>query len=163
MEEVIAGYTEKLGADHTNTLRAKNNLASLRQDQGKPAEAEALYQEVIAGRTEKLGADHTRTLRAKYNFGTLFPDQGKTERARQLLTEAHDGCLANLGADHPHTQIMARTLSRCVAVQFFGNYYFSIMTGMAAPSLRVIFIWRAKVHQDPCCEFVKLSLQFILE
>ena len=38
---MIAGYTEKLGADHTDTLRAKGNLANLLKNQGKTAEAEA--------------------------------------------------------------------------------------------------------------------------
>ena len=40
-QEVIAGYTEKLGADHTSTLTAKGNLANLLKNQGKTAEAEA--------------------------------------------------------------------------------------------------------------------------
>ena len=72
---------EKLGADHTDALMAKMNLATLLKNQGKTAEAEALYQEVIAGYTEKLGADHTDTLRVKGNLATLLDEQGKTAEA----------------------------------------------------------------------------------
>ena len=78
---------EKLGADHTDALMAKMNLATLLKNQGKTAEAEALYQEVIAGYTEKLGADHTDTLDAKMNLATLLKYQGKTAEAEALYQE----------------------------------------------------------------------------
>ena len=81
---------EKLGADHTDALMAKMNLATLLKNQGKTAEAEALYQEVIAGYTEKLGADHTDTLRAKGNLAILLHDQEAEAEAEAEAEEEDD-------------------------------------------------------------------------
>ncbi len=41
-EEVVAGCTAQLGADHTRTLTTKGNLASLLKDLGERAEARRL-------------------------------------------------------------------------------------------------------------------------
>ena len=57
------------------------DLAILLNDQGRMADAEALYREVIAGRTAQLGESHTDTLRTKGNFGDLLRQQ---ERLSEL-------------------------------------------------------------------------------
>ena len=47
-KEVIRGYTEQLGAQHTATLTAKNNLATLLKARRERDKARALYDEVIS-------------------------------------------------------------------------------------------------------------------
>ncbi len=56
--EVIEGYTAQLGAQHTDTLRAKMNLANLLANLGERDEARRLYTEAIEGHTAQLGAQH---------------------------------------------------------------------------------------------------------
>ena len=90
-EQVIAGYTSQLGADHTDTLRAKMNLANLLADLGQRTEARDLYEQVIAGRTSQLGADHTRTLDAKMNLAILLDDLGQRLKRRTFMNKSSLG------------------------------------------------------------------------
>ncbi len=78
---MIDGYTAQLGAQHTDTLMAKMNLANLGvrpslegllQNLGERDEARRLYTEVIDGYTAQLGAEHTDTLGAKMGLATLL-------------------------------------------------------------------------------------------
>lgn len=64
-EEVIAGYTAKLGADHVDTILAKMNLGLLYETSLKDYEAaKPLYEEAVRGFTAKLGEDHSLTQKA---------------------------------------------------------------------------------------------------
>ncbi len=73
----------QLGAQHTDTLTAKMNLATLRKNLGERDEARWLYTEVIDGRTAQLGAQHTDTLRAKTNLASLLKNLGERDRDTQ--------------------------------------------------------------------------------
>src|SRR5205809_387309 len=50
------------GLDHTSYLHTLHNLGDLYRDQGKLAEAEAMYQRALAGNEKALGPEHTSTL-----------------------------------------------------------------------------------------------------
>ena len=58
---MIAGYTEKLGADHTNTLRAKGSYCDSLRQQDKTEQARKLLTEAHGGYLARLGADHPHT------------------------------------------------------------------------------------------------------
>jgi hypothetical protein len=103
LERSVQLRTIKLGADHPDTLTAKDSLALLYQAQGKHERAEALYREVLAASIVRLGADHPDTLTSKNNLAFLFRAQGKYERAETLYREVLAARLAKLGADNPDT------------------------------------------------------------
>ena len=54
----------KLGPDHPDTLKSRNNLANAYWSAGRNAEAIALHEETLKLRESKLGPDHPDTLRA---------------------------------------------------------------------------------------------------
>ncbi len=75
----------------------------LYQDQGKSAEAEALYTEALAARSRQLGDDHPDTLTSMSNLGLLYLQQGKYAEAEELLKEALAAYRRQLGDDHADT------------------------------------------------------------
>ena len=91
--EVIDGRTSQLGAQHTHTLDAKNNLAIVLADRGERDEARRLYTEVIEGFTAELGAHHTRTLNAKVGLENLLQsltDDDQLAKALALSMETDE-------------------------------------------------------------------------
>src|SRR5436309_2333237 len=59
------------GPDHTSTLATVNNLGHLYYDQGRLAEAEAMYERALAGKEKALGPDHTSMLDMVHNLPSL--------------------------------------------------------------------------------------------
>lgn len=70
--------------DDTFYLHGLHNLGLLYSDQGKLAEAEAMYQRALAGYEKALGPEHTSTLRTVNNLGLLYRDQGKRAEAEAM-------------------------------------------------------------------------------
>ena len=64
-EQVIAGYTSQLGADHTRTLDTKYNLVVLLETTGELEEAFRVCQDVVDGYALAYGAEHAETVDAK--------------------------------------------------------------------------------------------------
>ena len=63
--EVIAGYTEQLGASHVKTLNAKYNLAILLKQLGERDQARTLYEQCAAGYAQAYGPQHSETIDAQ--------------------------------------------------------------------------------------------------
>jgi hypothetical protein len=57
--------------EHTSTLGTANNLGLLYADQGKMAEAEAMYVRALQGYESAVGADHPITLAIARNLNAL--------------------------------------------------------------------------------------------
>src|SRR5271155_4042127 len=72
-------------------------LGHLYADQGKLAEAEAMYTRALQGKEEALGPKHTSTLGTVNNLGTLYADQGKLAEAEAMYTRALQGKEEALG------------------------------------------------------------------
>ena len=58
------------GADHPNTLTARNDLASAYQTAGRLEEAITLYEQVLAESERVQGADHPNTLATRNNLAS---------------------------------------------------------------------------------------------
>lgn len=54
-ERSLQAMQETLGADHLTTLRTQDNLASVKSECGKLAEAKELYKKALSGYTRVLG------------------------------------------------------------------------------------------------------------
>ncbi|KAK7177537.1 NB-ARC and TPR domain protein, partial [Paraphaeosphaeria sporulosa] len=86
---------EALGPKHTSTLSTVNNLGSLYADQGKLAEAEAMYSRALQGYEEALGPQllqsYLPALNTMFNFGDLLSRTGRADMAKTMYTRALDG------------------------------------------------------------------------
>ena len=67
----LKGYEKAWGAEHTSTLNTVNNLGVLYSNQGKMAEAEAMYMRALEGFKKIFDTDHPRVLLVKSNLSLL--------------------------------------------------------------------------------------------
>ncbi|KAF2110980.1 hypothetical protein BDV96DRAFT_552710 [Lophiotrema nucula] len=95
--------TEALGLKHTSTLGTFNNLGTLYVDQGKLAEAEAMYSRALQGYEEALGPELLPTylpaLNTMFSFGDLLSRTGREDKAKTMFTQALAGYTAVQGPD----------------------------------------------------------------
>jgi tetratricopeptide (TPR) repeat protein len=82
---------------------ALRNLGILYADQGRLAEAEAMYAQALQGTEEALGAKHTSTLDTVNNLGNLYKNQGRLAEAEAMYDRALQGYEEALGAKHTST------------------------------------------------------------
>jgi tetratricopeptide (TPR) repeat protein len=82
---------------------ALHNLGNLYANQGKLAEAEAMYHRALQGKEEALGPKHTSTLDTVNNLGSLYRDQGKLAEAEAMYHRALQGYEEALGPKHIST------------------------------------------------------------
>ena len=61
-----------------------HSLGSLYFDQGKLADAEAMYRRALAGYEKALGPDHASTLDTVHALGNLYRGQGKLAEAEAM-------------------------------------------------------------------------------
>ncbi|KAM3083789.1 hypothetical protein ACMFMF_001154 [Clarireedia jacksonii] len=80
-----------------------NNLGMLYYNQGKLAEAEAMYLRALEGKEKVFGPDHISTLDTVNNLGILYCDQGKLAEAEAIYPRALEGKEKTLGLDHIST------------------------------------------------------------
>jgi hypothetical protein len=95
-ERALRGKEEALGATHTSTLSAVNNLGLLYADQGKLAEAEKMYLRSLRGYEKMCGLEHRLTLDTAETLGKLYLKLGQTEEAdllHQRVLQGHEYAL----------------------------------------------------------------------
>ncbi|RYO76931.1 hypothetical protein DL762_009601 [Monosporascus cannonballus] len=95
-QRALQGFEKTLGPHHTSTLDTVhnlgnlyadqvNNLGILYSDQGKPKEAEEMFQRAVQGYNAILGPNHHKTQRVLRNLQSL----GQVEVEPQELLEEH--------------------------------------------------------------------------
>jgi tetratricopeptide (TPR) repeat protein len=76
IRRAIKGFEDTLGPKHISTLLTIHNLGILYTDQGKLAEAEAIYNRALRGYKDALGLElassYLLTLNTIFAFGDLF-------------------------------------------------------------------------------------------
>ena len=113
-------YTERLGADHPDTLKSMNNLAISYEYLGRHADALKLREETLALRKAKLGADHPDTLKSMNNLAISYDALGRHAEALKLHEETLALRKARLGADHPDTLKSMNNLA--ISYDFLGRH-----------------------------------------
>ena len=83
-EPLLADSERVLGADHRNTVGARENLALAYQDAGRTAEAITLHEQDLADFERLLGADHPDTLSTRNNLALAYQEAGRTAEAITL-------------------------------------------------------------------------------
>jgi serine/threonine-protein kinase len=87
-QEVVARFVETLGADHPDTLTAKNNLAYALLHVGKLREAEQLQREVLANLRQDNGQANSAT--DMQNLAGTLVSEGKTAEAVSFAQRSFD-------------------------------------------------------------------------
>ncbi|KAF1973246.1 hypothetical protein BU23DRAFT_641225, partial [Bimuria novae-zelandiae CBS 107.79] len=103
-------------ADIVGLEWALHSLCNLYTDQGKLAEAEAMYSRALQGFEEALGPKHTSTLSAVSNLGSLYADQGKLAEAEAMYSRMLQGYEEALGP-----KVMPSYLPALDTMSNFGN------------------------------------------
>ncbi|MCJ1334712.1 hypothetical protein MMC10_011424 [Thelotrema lepadinum] len=102
-KRALAGNEEKLGPQHSDTLRTVHNLAIVYRNKGRYDEAKELYKRALAGNEEKLGPEHPNTLRTVEGLALVYDNKGQYDEAEELYKRALAGNEEKLGPEHPNT------------------------------------------------------------
>ncbi len=103
LPEVVELRRKTLGPEHTDTLRATANLASLRLEQGRLDEAEQLMRQASDGFARTLGEDNALTLGVLNNLAVVHGRRSIDDEAAVLHRRVYEGQRRVQGAEHPHT------------------------------------------------------------
>ncbi|MFI2318787.1 tetratricopeptide repeat protein [Streptomyces anulatus] len=107
--ELAADRARVLGADHLDTLTAREDQAWELGHAGEHTEAARLFAAVAADRARVLGADHPHTLTDRHNHAWKLGHAGEHAEAARLMSEVVTDKTRVLGADHPDT-LTARSI-----------------------------------------------------
>jgi serine/threonine protein kinase len=106
-----------LGEEHPDTLKTMEMMARLRILQGRPQEAEALYQKALAGARRILGEEHPTTLNLLYELAYALDAQGRWTEAEGLYRECFDTERRVLGPEDGNTLRTMANLASLLAEQ----------------------------------------------
>src|SRR5580658_4718857 len=102
-EPLSADLERLLGAEHPDTLNARNSLAAAYLAVGRTDEAITLFEQILTARQALLGSDDPATLNAQNNLAAAYQDAGRATDAIPLY-EANLAVRERLlGAEHPST------------------------------------------------------------
>ena len=107
-----------LGADHPDTLTARNNLADAYVSAGRLDEAIPLFERTLADHERVLGADHPDTLTSRHNLAGAYVSAGRLGEAIPLFERTLADRERVLGADHPDTLASRNNLADAYARRF---------------------------------------------
>jgi tetratricopeptide (TPR) repeat protein len=99
------------GPDHPRVATRLNNLASLLQDSGRPAEAEPLIRRALAIAERAYGPDHPRVAVRLNNLGQLLHATGRLAEAEPPMRRALAIDEGAYGPDHPRLAIRLNNLA----------------------------------------------------
>ena len=106
--------TERLGADHPDTLRTRSNTARWTGQAGDPKKALLLSRQLLPDRQRVLGDDHPDTLRTRREIAGWTGDAGDPKKALRLFQELLPDEQRVLGDDHPDTLTTRRDIARWI-------------------------------------------------
>jgi tetratricopeptide (TPR) repeat protein len=110
-EHVLIDRLRVLGADHPDTLAARNNLANTYAQQGRLSEAETIYRSTLTDLQRILGPDHPDTLAARSNLANTCIQQGRLSEAETIYRSTLTDLQRILGPDHPDTLVTHNNLA----------------------------------------------------
>jgi DNA-binding SARP family transcriptional activator len=109
---VLARAERILGAEHPDTLMARNDLAASCHWVGHSAEAIAIYEALLADHERILGANHPATLTTRNNLGYTYRKHARIGEAITLLEPLLADRERILGGKHPDTLTTWNNLAR---------------------------------------------------
>jgi len=101
-----------LGAEHPETLTARNDLAASHHWVGRSAEAIAIYEALLADHERILGAEHPATLTIRNNLAYTYRKHARVGDAIAILEPLLADREGILGVKHPDTLTTCNNLAR---------------------------------------------------
>jgi hypothetical protein len=120
LRPVVALREAVLGAEHPETLDARNNFANALHFQGKHAEAEAEHRTILEIRQRVLGTEHSDTLSSRNNLALALNGQGKDGEAEKEHRASLEIRQRLVGIEHPDTLSSLNNLASALTSQ--GKY-----------------------------------------
>jgi tetratricopeptide (TPR) repeat protein len=117
LRQMLARQSERLGAEHPQTLATTNNLAGTIFRQGRLAEAEALWWQVLHARERLLGVEHPETVRTRINLAVAFGHDGRHADALAMWGDVLVAQQRISGPEHPDTLQTRRVIGETMAAQ----------------------------------------------
>jgi tetratricopeptide (TPR) repeat protein len=114
---VISIYEQLLGAEHSDTVTALNNLAILNMIQRKYSQTGLLHQKALAIREKYLGTEHLDIAWSILNLAVLYHEQGKYVQAIVLNRLALTLRDKYLRAEHPDIALTLYGLAKLLQDQ----------------------------------------------
>ncbi|MFC5722981.1 tetratricopeptide repeat protein [Streptomyces gamaensis] len=102
---VAADCERALGAEHPDTLAARQEHAYVLGQLGRHSEAHREYAAVLAARERAMGADHPETLRCRHNVAFNLGRLGRLEDSFRMAREVAAARARVLGPQHPDTLV----------------------------------------------------------
>ena len=106
LEEAYDLRAALLGEEHTMTMEALGERASLLLFQGRAAEAETMLRKVHGSHLRERGMNDETTLSVLTNLAQALGIQGKDAEAEALVAEALDRATRTVGPGHPGTVML---------------------------------------------------------
>ena len=100
-----------LGQRNLGTIIGQNNLAELKKQLGRPAEALALLKQNYALSQKYFGNAHQNTAQTLNDLAMIYQNQGRLEEALALSQQSHESIKKILGTEHPETLQSLQTIS----------------------------------------------------
>ena len=102
-QEMLETSTRVLGADHIQTFRCRDGLASSYEAAGRLGEAIGVHQQTLAERQRDLGTDHPDTLMSCGHLARAYAAAGRHTEALPMYERVVADREWVLGARHPDT------------------------------------------------------------
>lgn len=109
--------TQRLGAEHPDTLTTLHNLAAALKAHGDLAGARRLEEQVLEARARILGEEHPDTLNTLQNLAGTHFAQGDFAGAQRRYEQALEAMTRRVGAEHSSTVTTRLNLARALAAQ----------------------------------------------
>ncbi len=108
--EVVQQRLAESGAEHTETLLSKNNLALAIAHQERIDEAEKLLREVLETRVRIFGSNRPETLQVASNLAGMLSEKGDFSQAEKLYRQAIEGYQSQAMIDSPNAMACENAL-----------------------------------------------------
>ena len=102
-QEMLETSTRVLGADHSQTFRCRDGMASTYEAAGRLDDAIGVYQHTLAARHQVLGKDHPDTIDSCGHLARAFAAAGRHAEALPMYERVVADREWVLGARHPDT------------------------------------------------------------
>ena len=112
LRKALATRTDRLGAEHAETLATMTNLAGALKELGQFAEAETLVRGTLDAHRRQLGADDPQTLEALNQLGDVLQKRGQLSEAEATWREAVTAQRRVLSPDDPQRLVTLNNLGQ---------------------------------------------------
>ena len=110
LQKTLGEYQSLYGADHSNVLTTRSNIACFLGQSGSIAKALTTFQALLKDQIRILGTDHSNVLTTRSNIACFLGQSGSIAEALTAFQPLLKDQIRILGADHPDVLTTAAIL-----------------------------------------------------